>query len=90
MTALALGAFALLGAAGLAIIARHTMLGAVILTIFAAVRPARWRLLESDHPGAGAGRFAGVVALMFAPAPDQWNLDSTVHEDLSDQGEDRA
>ncbi len=49
-------AFALLGAAGLAIIARYTMLAAAILAIFVAVALLGWRLLEPDHPGAAAGR----------------------------------
>jgi hypothetical protein len=88
-TALALGAFALLGAAGLAIIARYTMLGAAILAIFVAVGLLGWRLLERDHPWRKRWQiFAGVVALMFVLwLPNQWDLDSTVQEDLSDQGE---
>jgi len=88
-TLLALGAFALLGAAGLAIIARYTMLGAAILAIFVAVALLGWRLLESDHPWRKRWQiFAGVVALMFVLwLPNQWDLDSTVHEDLADQGE---
>ncbi len=87
-TVLALGAFALLGAAGLAIIARYTMLGAAILAIFVAVGLLGWRLLESDHPWRKRWQvFAGAVALMFVLwLPNQWDLDSTVHEDLSDQG----
>jgi len=86
---LALGAFALLGSAGLAIIARYTMLGAAILAIFVAVALLGWRLLESDDPWRKRWQiFAGVVALMFVLwLPNQWDLDSTVHEDLSDQGE---
>jgi hypothetical protein len=88
-TLLALGAFALLGAAGLAIIARYTMLGAAILAIFVAVALLGWRLLESDHPWRRRWQvFAGLVALMFVLwLPNQWDLDSTVHEDLADQGE---
>ncbi|HEU4736221.1 MAG TPA: hypothetical protein VFS48_04225 [Solirubrobacterales bacterium] len=86
---LALGAFALLGAAGLAIIARYTMLGAAILAIFVAVALLGWRLLERGHPWRVRWQvFAGVVALMFVLwLPNQWDLDLTVHEDLSDQGE---
>ncbi len=85
---LALGAFALLAAAGLAIIARYTMLGGAILAIFVAVGLLGWRLLESDHPWRKRWQvFAGAVALMFVLwLPNQWDLDSTVHEDLSDQG----
>jgi hypothetical protein len=86
---LALGAFALLGSAGLAIIARYTMLGAAILAIFVAVALLGWRLLESGHPWRVRWQvFAGLVVLMFVLwLPNQWDLDSTVHEDLSDQGE---
>ncbi len=86
---LALGAFALLGSAGLAIIARYTMLGAAILAIFVAVALLGWRLLDAGHPWRKRWQvFAGVVALMFVLwLPNQWDLDSTVHEDLADQGE---
>ncbi|HVY77385.1 MAG TPA: hypothetical protein VG898_02650 [Solirubrobacterales bacterium] len=85
---LALGAFALLAAAGLAIIARYTMLGGAILAIFVAVGLLGWRLLDAGHPWRRAWQaFAGVVALMFVLwLPNQWDLDSTVHEDLADQG----
>jgi hypothetical protein len=86
---LALGAFALLGSAGLAIIARYTMLGAAILAIFVAVALLGWRLLESGAPWRPRWQiFAGLVVLMFVLwLPSQWDLDSTVHEDLADQGE---
>ncbi len=86
--ALALGAFALLAAAGLAIIARYTMLGAAVLAIFVAVALLGWRLLETGHPWRRRWQlFAGVVAAMFLVwLPNQWDLDSTVHRDLSDQG----
>lgn len=85
---LALGAFALLAAAGLAIIARYTMLGGAILAIFVAVGLLGWRLLDADHPWRRRWQvFAGVVVLMFVLwLPNQWDLDSTVHSDLSDQG----
>ncbi len=85
---LALGAFALLAAAGLAIIARYTMLGGAILAIFAAVGLLGWRLLEAGHPWRRRWQaFAGAVVLMFVLwLPNQWDLDSTVHGDLSDQG----
>jgi hypothetical protein len=87
-SALALGAFALLAAAGLAIIARYTMLAAAVLAIFVALALLGWRLLEPGHPGRRPWQvFAGLVALMFAIwLPNQWNLDSTVHRDLSNQG----
>jgi hypothetical protein len=86
--ALALVAFAVLGAAGLAIIARYTMLAGTILAIFAAVALLGWRLLERDHPWRRRWQaFAGIVLLMFVLwAPNQWGLDSTVHRDLSNQG----
>jgi hypothetical protein len=85
---LALGAFALLAAAGLAIIARYTMLGGAILAIFVAVGLLGWRLLDPGHPWRRRWQvFAAVVVLMFALwLPNQWDLDSTVHSDLADQG----
>jgi hypothetical protein len=85
---LALGAFAALAAAGLAIIARYTMLAAAILAIFAALALLGWRLLEPDHAWRRRWQaFAGLVALMFVLwIPNQWDLDSTVHRDLSNQG----
>jgi hypothetical protein len=86
--ALALAAFALLACAGLAIIARYTMLAAAILAIFVAVALLGWRLLPADQPWRrGWQAFAGLVLLMFVLwAPNQWDLDSTVHRDLSNQG----
>jgi hypothetical protein len=86
--ALALGAFALLGSAGLAIIARYTMLGGAILAIFVALALLGWRLLEPGHPWRRRWQvFAGLVAAMFVLwLPNQWDLDSTVKSDLSDQG----
>ncbi len=84
---LALAAFAFLAAAGLAIIARYTMLLAAILSIFVAVGLLGWRLLEPDHPWRHRWQlFAGVVALMFVLwLPNQWDLDSRVDTDLTDQ-----
>ena len=86
--ALVFGAFAFLATAGLAIIARYTMLGSALLAIFVAVALLGWRLLEPGHPWRRRWQiFAGVVALMFVVwAPNQWDLDSTVHRDLSNQG----
>jgi hypothetical protein len=86
---LALGAFALLGAAGLAIIARYTMLAAAILAIFVALALLGWRLLEPGHPWRRRWRlFAGLVALMFlAWLPNQWDLDSRVDTDLTNQAQ---
>jgi hypothetical protein len=84
---LALLAFAFLGAAGLAIIARYTMLAAAILAIFVAVALLGWRLLEPGHPGRRAWQvFAALVALVFVLwLPNQWDLDSRVDTDLTDQ-----
>jgi hypothetical protein len=85
---LALGAFALLACAGLAIIARYTMLGGAILAIFVAVALLGWRLLDRDHPWRRKWQaFAGVVLAMFVIwLPNQWDLDSTVNTDLTNQG----
>jgi hypothetical protein len=87
-TVLALAAFASLATAGLAIIARYTMLGAAILAIFVAVGLLGWRLLDVGHPWRRRWQvFAGVLALMFVLwLPNQWDLDSTVHSDLANQG----
>jgi hypothetical protein len=84
---LALLAFAFLGAAGLAIIARYTMLAAAILAIFVAVGLLGWRLLDPGHPGRRPWQiFAGVVLLMFVLwLPNQWDLDSRVDTDLTNQ-----
>jgi hypothetical protein len=84
---LALAAFAFLGAAGLAIIARYTMLAAAILSIFVAVGLLGWRLLEPDHPWRRLWQlFAGLLLLMFVIwLPNQWDLDSTVDTDLTNQ-----
>ena len=84
---LALAAFAFLAAAGLAIIARYTMLLAAILSIFVAVALLGWRLLEPDHPWRRRWQlFAGLVLLMFVIwLPNQWDLDSQVDTDLTNQ-----
>jgi hypothetical protein len=87
-TALALFAFALLACAGLAIIARYTMLAAALLAIFVALALLGWRLLEREDPWRRRWQlFAGLVAVMFVLwLPNQWDLDSTVHRDLENQG----
>ena len=60
---LALGAFAVLACAGLAILPRYTMLAAAVLAIFAAAGLLGWRLLDRGHPWRRAWQvFAGVVA----------------------------
>lgn len=84
---LALLAFAFLGAAGLAIIARYTMLAAAILAIFVAVALLGWRLLEPGHRARRPWQvFAALVALMFALwLPNQWDLNSRVDTDLTNQ-----
>ncbi len=86
--ALALLAFALLACAGLAIIARYTMLAAAVLAIFVALALLGWRLLDSGDPWRRRWQwFAALVALMFVVwLPNQWDLDSTVHRDLENQG----
>jgi hypothetical protein len=86
---LALGAFAVLACAGLAIIARYTMLAGAILAIFVALALLGWRLLDEGHPWRRAWQaFAAVVALMFvAWAPNQYDLLSQVNTDLTNQGE---
>jgi hypothetical protein len=86
--ALALAAFALLACAGLAIIARYTMLAGAVLAIFVAVALLGWRMLERGHPWRRAWQaFAAVVALMFVIwAPNQYDLLSQVDTDLTNQG----
>jgi len=85
--ALALGAFALLACGGLAILPRYTMLAAAILAIFAAVGLLGWRLLEPDHPWRRRWQvFAAIVLAMFLVwLPNQWDLDSKVDTDLTNQ-----
>jgi hypothetical protein len=64
------------------------MLAGAILATFAAVALLGWRLLKPNHSWRRRWQaFAGVVALMFVLwIPNQWNLDSTVHTDLDNQG----
>ncbi len=85
--ALALAAFAVLACAGLAILPRYTMLAAAVLAIFAALGLLGWRLLEPGHRWRRAWQaFAAVVALMFLIwLPNQWDLDSRVDTDLTNQ-----
>jgi Dolichyl-phosphate-mannose-protein mannosyltransferase len=88
-TALALGAFALLACAGLAILPRYTMLAAAILAIFVAVGLLGWRLLEPGHPWRRRWQvFGAIVAAMFLVwLPNQWDLDSRVDTDLTYQAQ---
>jgi hypothetical protein len=85
--ALALIAFALLACGGLAILPRYTMLAAAVLAIFAALGLLGWRLLEPGHRRRRLWQAcAAVAALMFvAWAPNQWDLDSRVDTDLTNQ-----
>jgi hypothetical protein len=85
--ALALGAFAVLACAGLAILPRYTMLAAAVLAIFAAAGLLGWRLLERGHPWRRAWQaFAAIVALMIvAWAPNQYDLLHRVDTDLTNQ-----
>jgi hypothetical protein len=84
---LALLAFAVLACGGLAILPRYTMLAAAVLAIFAALGLLGWRLLESGHPWRRPWQlFAAVLALMFVLwLPNQWDLDSRVDTDLTNQ-----
>jgi hypothetical protein len=86
-TLLALAGFAALGAAGLAIIARYTMLAGALLAIFVAVGLLGWRLLEPGHRWRAPWQaFAVLVLAMFVVwLPNQWDLDSTVDADLTNQ-----
>ncbi len=85
--ALALLAFAILACGGLAILPRYTMLAAAILAIFAGVGLLGWRLLEPGHPWRRRWQvFGGLVLLMFLVwLPNQWDLDSRVDTDLTNQ-----
>ncbi len=85
---LALGAFAVLACAGLAIIARYTMLAGAVLAIFVALALLGWRLLDQSHPWRRAWQaFAAVLLLMFVVwAPNQYDLLSQVNTDLTNQG----
>jgi hypothetical protein len=85
--ALALGGFAILACAGLAIIPRYTMLAAAVLATFAGLGLLGWRLLERDHPWRRPWQaFAALVALMIvAWAPNQYDLLHRVDTDLTNQ-----
>jgi hypothetical protein len=85
--ALALAAFAILACGGLAILPRYTMLAAAVLAIFAAVSLLGWRLLEPNHPWRRRWQiFAAIVlAMSLIWLPNQWDLDSRVDTDLTNQ-----
>ena len=86
---LALLAFAFLAAAGLAIIARYTMLAGAILSIFFALALLGWRFIDRGNPWRLRWQvFAGIVLLMVLIwLPNQWNLDKQVHTDMVNQGQ---
>jgi hypothetical protein len=86
---LALLAFACLAAAGLAIIARYTMLAGAILSIFFALALLGWRFLERGNRWRIWWQvFAGLVLVMVLLwLPNQWDLDRQVHTDLTNQGQ---
>ncbi|HYP54833.1 MAG TPA: hypothetical protein VEQ41_00830 [Solirubrobacterales bacterium] len=85
--ALALGAFAILASAGLAIIPRYTMLAAAVLAVFAALALLGWRLLDAGHAWRRPWQaLAVVVAVMFvAWGPNQYDLLHRVDVDLTNQ-----
>ena len=71
---LALGAFAILACAGLAIIPRYTMLAAAVLAIFVAARPARLAAARARPPLAAAlaglrRRWSSLMFVVWAPEP---------------------
>ncbi len=84
---LALIAFALMGAAGLAIIPRYTMLAAAILAIFAAASVLGWRLLPEGSKWRRPWQVVAVlvVLLYLVWLPNQYDLVSKVDRDLSNQ-----
>lgn len=84
---LALGAFAVLGAAGLAIIPRYTMLGASILAVFSAATILGWRLVPADSRWRRPWQAAAllVVLLYLVWLPNQIDLLETVDRDLANQ-----
>jgi hypothetical protein len=86
-TVLALGAFAVLACAGLAIIPRYTMLAGAVLAVFTALALLGWRLLERGHPWRLAWQaFAGLIVVMFlAWGPNQYDLLHQVDVDLTNQ-----
>jgi hypothetical protein len=85
---LALLAFAFLAAAGLAIIARYTMLAGAILSIFFALALLGWRFVDRGDPWRRRWQvFAAIVlAMVLVWLPNQWKLDRQVHTDLTNQG----
>ncbi|HZJ29550.1 MAG TPA: hypothetical protein VFD37_06150 [Solirubrobacterales bacterium] len=85
---LALVAFALMGAAGLAIIPRYTMLAAAILAIFVGAALIGWRLLDPADRLRRPWQVAAVLvaALYLIWLPNQLDLLGNVERDLANQG----
>jgi hypothetical protein len=84
---LALGAFALLAFAGLAIIPRYTMLAAALLCVFCALALLGWRLLPAGHEWRRRWQLIAALALLafLIQVPQQFDYLKTVRDDLSDQ-----
>ncbi|MDQ2621909.1 MAG: hypothetical protein M3Y45_02590 [Actinomycetota bacterium] len=84
---LALIAFAIMGASGLAIIPRYTMLAASVLAVFAAASVLGWRLLPEGHSWRRPWQVVAVlvVLLYLFWLPNQYDLVSKVDRDLSNQ-----
>jgi hypothetical protein len=85
--ALALLAFAILACGGLAILPRYTMLAAAVLAIFVGVALLGWRLLAPGHPWRRRWQVFGAIvfAMFLIWLPNQWDLDSRVDTDLTNQ-----
>lgn len=86
--ALALTAFALLGAAGLAIISRYTMLGASLLSIFTAATLLGWRLVPKGDRWRRIWQGAAILTVLvyLVWLPNQIDRLKTVDRDLTNQG----
>ena len=85
---LALLGFAALAAAGLAIIARYTMLAGAIFSIFFALGLLGWRFIDRDDPWRRRWQiFAGIlVAMIVFWIPNQVDLLKQVNANLVNQG----
>ena len=84
---LALIAFALMGASGLAIIPRYTMLAASILAIFAATSVLGWRLIPKENQWRRPWQVVAVLVVLvyLVWLPNQYDLLQKVDRDLTDQ-----
>jgi hypothetical protein len=65
------------------------MLASAVLAVFVALALLGWRLISADNRWRRPWQvLAGVVLLMFILwLPNQWDLNSTVHRDLANQGQ---